>query len=243
MDLFSEFRTAVQSDLTVGAESSLFDLTTIDLAINRVYKKIGGMFKWPYTRDALKTSTEVGAEYYDYPTTWRPESCWRIEVDGEDYGDPLSFSDYLYEKENDFPSGIERVFANHGNKFFLYPVPTAAGDNNISIWGYKSVDALVNPTDYTIFSYSMPEVNEAIVLEAVAVLKSKGNILQIIRRLAISGPEMLSQEARGIVANAWLKISQEKQKFEYTTPGFNVPDFFANGIRNRDILRNKIGQF
>ena len=243
MDVFSDLYEAVQSDLTIGAESSLFDLATAKLAINRAYLKIAGMFKWVETRDALKTSTSNGQEWYDYPENWRTDSIWKLTVAGKDYGDPLAFADYQYEIENNQPSGLTVMWANHNRKFFLFPVPTTNGDNDISIWGYRSVDGLVNDADPTIFSYTMPEVNEAIVMEADSILKFKGEVMQMIRRLYISGSELLNLEAQQIVANAWAKVSQEQAKQARTTPIFNVSDMFASGIKNTNMLRNKIGNF
>lgn len=243
MDLFSELIDAAQSDLTIGDETSLTDLTTVKLAINRAYRKIGAIYKWPDTRDAKKTSTVANQEYYDYPPTWRPDSIWKLMVNGEDYGDPLAFKDYLYEQENNYPSGGRLLWSNQRRRYFISPTPTTSGLSNISVWGFKTVTVLSGDADVTIFSYNMPEVNEAIVLEADAILKAKGEIQQMLRRNVVSGSEMLSTEAGRIVAASWSKIAAENAKYEKTIPGFDVPDFFASGINNRNALRNKIGNF
>lgn len=242
MDLLSELRAALQSDLTVGDESSLFPATTIDLAINRAYRKIGAMYKWTETKDAKKTNAIADSEYYDYPLTWRPESIWKIEIDGEDQGEPLTFDDYKFEKNNEFPGGFTTMWANYGKQYFLYPTPTVTGNKNIHIYGYKFVDALVNNDDFTIFSYSIPNINEAIVLEAQAILKHKANIGQSQDATSISSV-LLSMEARSIVVAEWTKIVQEKAKFQRTTPQMDVPDFFATGIANRRTLARRIGDF
>ena len=240
MDTLLELRTAVQSDLTVGGESSLFDPTTIDLGINRAYIKIGAMFKWIETRDALKTSTQANKGYYDYPQLWRPDSIWKLTVDDTDYGDPLTFKDFLYEQENSYPSGLSKLWANYGKRYFIDPTPSADGNNNIKVWGYKFVDKMSLDGDITIFSYSMPEVNEAIVLEAGAILKNKGELNQAKRAGIVIGSDMLSQEAKSIVITAWTKISQEQSKLQRTTPQWNVPDYFNN---TNNEVRNKIGNF
>lgn len=243
MDQLSELRAAVQSDLTVGAESSLFPATTIDLAINRAYRKIGAMYKWNETRDALKTSTISGREYYEYPQAWRPNSIWKIVVDSEDYGDPLTFKDYQFEQDNDSPSGLERMWTNYGKRFFIDPAPTTNGDKNISIWGYKFVESLSLDGDITIFSYSMPEINEAIVLEAVAILKRKGDEKQSARMGVVAGAGLISQEARSIVVTTITKIALEDSKSVRTTPQFYVPNFFPSGIQSQQSVRNIIGNF
>jgi len=40
MDTLSEIRTTVQLDLNIGNESTLYSPTTIDLSINRAYRKM-----------------------------------------------------------------------------------------------------------------------------------------------------------------------------------------------------------
>lgn len=221
MNEFSELIEAVQSDLTVGSESTLISLTAVKLALNRAYVKAGGLFRWAETEDAKKTSTQLNIEYYDYPETWRPDSIWKLTVDGVDYGKPLSFGDYQYEKENDVPSGYEKMWTSQWRRYFIYPTPAAAGDYNISVWGQKVVETLVNNTDVTIFSYSMPECNEAIVLEAVAILKGKGE--------NDKGEQFKSGQAKEILAIAWGKVRQDQAKYQRTQPMFNIPDFFGKG--------------
>lgn len=245
MDLLSDLVAAVQNDLTVGGESTLFDPATAKLAVQRAYRKIAASHKWPQRKDAKKTSTIAGQEYYDYPSNWTPDSVWKVVVDGIDYGDPLQFKDYLSEQENNYPSGLTNLWANQQNRFFITTnraAPSANGDNNIFVWGYKIADAVVNDGDTTIFSYNMQEVNEAIVLEATAILKQKGEILQVMRRLYMTGSELLSFQATAIVERAWQTILQEQSKNEKTIPMMEVPDFFPQG-RNRNQLKWNIGNF
>lgn len=230
MNLFSELQTAVKSDLSVGENSSLFPLTTIKLAINRAYIKCGGLFRWPETEDAKKTSTEANLEYYDYPQTWRPDSIWKLTVDGEDYGDPVTFKDYLYEKENDIPSGRDTLWTSQWRRYFIYPTPTTTGSNNISVWGQKIVDSLSSDSDTTIFSYAAPEGNEAIVLEAGKILERKGENTQT--------GELLSGEAKQLLVILWNKITQDQAKYQSTQPMFDIPDFFGAGS-----VRSRIGRF
>ncbi len=243
MDNLGEMRAALQSDLTVGAESALFDAATLNLNLNRAYRKIGAMFKWPDTKDSLKTSAVANHEYYDYPQNWRPNSIWKLTLDATDYGEPLTFKDYLYEKENSLPSGLQRMWANYGKRYFIYPIPTATGDKNIVIWGFKFVDKLTVDGDVTIFSYSMPNINEAIVLEALAICKNKGDIQPVVSRSYIMGATLLSDEAKNIVISEWGKLSQEEAKLQRTTPQWDVSDLFASGVNNENAIRNKVGNF
>jgi len=230
MDTLAQLRTAVQSDLNVGDESTLFPTATVDLAINRAYRKVGALFPWPELQDAKKTSTVLGQEYYDYPSNWRSNSIWKLTVDDIRYGEdpdgsPLSFDDYLNWKE-DYPDDTEKKWANQERRYFIWPVPTTNGTNNIVVWGMMVTETLSDDGDPTIFSYSMPEGNEAIVLEAVAILKNKGE--------QEKAGEFRSVEARNILIAAWAKIKTEKAKYEKNQPFFEVPDFFGTGS-SRDL--------
>jgi hypothetical protein len=222
MDTLLEMRTAVQADLNVGTESTLYSPTVIDLAINRAYTKSAALFPWPELMDAKKTTTQVGQEYYDYPSTWRSNSIWKLDIDGVRWGEdpdgsPLSFDDYLNWKE-DNPTSTDKKWANQWRRFFFRPLPTTA-TVVISVWGIMVNETLSEDAHVTIFSYSMPECNEAVVLEAVAILKSKGEQEK-------SG-EFRSTEAKGILAVAWGKIRTENAKYEKNQPFFNVPDYYS----------------
>jgi hypothetical protein len=231
MDLLSEMRTAVQADLSTSSSGTFFTTTVIDLAINRAYIKAAGLFRWPETEDAKKTNSVATQEYYDYPDTWRPDSVWKLTVDDVDYGSPLAFKDYLYEKENNIPSGRDYLWASQWRRYFIYPTPTTNGSYNIVVWGQMAVESLVNDTDYTIFSYSMPECNEAIVLEATAMLKTKAGDMKT--------KDMMSVEAKQILIVAWGKVRQEQAKYNKTLPFFDVPDYYAN----ENSVEDNIGNF
>lgn len=238
MDKFSEMVDAIQDDVTADDNSTFYSLALIKRVINRAKRKVEALYRWPALEDAKKTSTIANQEYYDYPQSWRDDSIWKVWVDSDDnnFGDPLVFGDYLYEKENDFPAGDKYIWANHNRKFFIQVngvAPTSNGDNNIKIWGIKVTAALSADDDTTIFSYSMPEVNEAIVMEAVKILKSKGGEEQT--------GQMLSTEAKGIIALAWSRLKQDKAREEKTTPLLEVEDMFkANKANRKD---NNIGKF
>jgi hypothetical protein len=221
MNLFSEMIQAVYSDLNAGQESTLYPLTTVKMALNRSYMKCGGLFRWPETEDAKQTSTQNGIDYYDYPENWRPDSMWKIMVDGVNYGDPIAFKDFQKEIEDGIPSGREHLWTSQWRRFFLYPVPTTNGDFNITVHGQRVVEMMEEDADVTIFSYSMPECNEAVILEAVAILKNKEENEK--------AGEFRSSEAKGILAIAWGKIRQDQAKYQRVQPQYDVPDFFGKG--------------
>lgn len=223
MDTLAQLRTGVQDDLTIGDESTLYSPNLIDRAINRAYRKAGGLFPWPELQDALKTTTQVDVDYYDYPVNWRSNSIWKLRINLERYGEdpdgsPLSFDDYLNWKEN-YPDSTDKKWANQWRRYFVSPTPTVAG-LVICIWGVKVTETLTADADTTVFSYSTPEVNEAIVLEAVAILKAKGD--------EEKSAQFRSAEAKQILAVAWGKIAREQAKYEKNMPFFEVTDFYGN---------------
>jgi len=236
MDIFTDLIQGVQDDLTIGDDSSLFPLALVKRAINRAYRKSAGLFRWPELEDAQKTSTQTNQEYYDFPTNWQPDSMWRLEVDGDQYGEtpdgsPQRFEDYLvWRADDDNANSTTKKWAVQHRRYFIYPVPTTAGDYNISVWGQRVPDALSNDADVTIWSYAMPECNEAVVLEAVAILKSKGE--------EDKSGEFKSTEAKQILVVAWGKIRQNQAKYEKTQPFFDVPDYFSGKTSAKQITGN-----
>lgn len=240
MDLFEEMIAAVQSDLTVDDSSTLYPPATIKSALNRSYRKIGGMHRWPETEDAKKTSAKANQEYYDFPDNWYPDSIWRLELDGKQYGEepdgsPMSYDDYLvWRADSNNANSTEKKWAVQWRRYFIYPVPTADGSNNISVWGQKVVEAMSSNGSTTIFSYAMSEVNEAIVIEAGEILKKKGE------NKVING--LLSPDARDIVESAWKRVSDSQAKYEKTEPFFYVPNLFPTRGSSR-LREDIIGDF
>ena len=221
-------RSAVQADLTVDASSSLYSPTLIDSTINRSYRKTAALFPWPEFQDALETTTENSNAYYDYPQNWRSNSIWKLRIDSQRYGEdpdgsPLSFDDYLNWKE-DNPNSTDKKWANQERRYFITPTP--ADGLTLCVWGVKVVESLTDDGDTTKFSYSMPEGNEAIVLETVAILKSKGE--------EEKAGEFRSSEAKQILVGAWARIAKEQSKYEKNMPFFEVPNFFGGG-NSRDM--------
>lgn len=223
MDTLLNMRQAIQDDLTVGDESTLYSPTIIDRTINRARRKVEALFPWPELQDAKKTTTQLNQEYYDYPQNWRSNSIWKLVVDGERYGEdpdgsPLTFDDYLNWKTNN-PNSTDKKWANQWRRYFINPTPSVAG-LQIEVWGVKITSSdLTQDSDVTIFSYSMPEGNEAIVLETKAMLLSKGK--------DNNSSQFASTEAKQILINTWKQISKEMAKYEKNMPFFDVPDFFG----------------
>jgi len=237
MDTLGDIRQAIQDDLTVDDGSTLFSPTLLDRVINRSYIKAATLYRWPQLEDAKKTSTQANIETYDYPSTWRPDSIFRLEVSDEQYGEdpdgsPLAFEDYLtWRRDEDNENSTDKKWANQKTRYFIYPVPTSVGTNNISVWGIKNVTALTEDSDTTVFSYNMPECNEAVLLEALAILKGKGD--------EDKSGQFKSLEAKQMLTTAFNKLKQEQNKYEKNQPMFHVQDMFVNS-RNAS---KRIGNF
>lgn len=230
MNYLSDLDAALRSDLNIPINSSQFPASTRYSALNRSYIKCGKLFKWPPLQDALLTTTQKNIDYYDAPDIWTPMCIWRLEVDDEQYGEvpdgsPMDFNDFQ-EWKADHVGSDEKKWSIFWPYYFIYPTPTVA-DKVISVWGQKNVVEMVQEEDTTIFSFSMPEGNEAIVLEASQILQRKGE--------NIKTGEMLSIEAKQILIVAFNKIRQEMGKIEKVQPLLNVPDFFGRGNSKKTI--------
>ncbi len=237
MDTFLDLQTTVQNDMTITGSSNLYSPDKVKSAVNRAYRRIGALYLWPGTEDAVTTGTDANIEYYDDPENWCPDSIWKLKVDGTDYGDPMNFADFLYEKENNFPSGKTKAWATNWDRFHIYPTPTANGMNNIEIHGQKVVNELVLDDDETIFSHRMPDVNDAIAKEAVAILVAAPG-------QELKDGQLISAEAKILATIAWNKIRGRQAKYRKTRPGFVVPDYYARGASgSRSSRREPSGNF
>ena len=237
MDSLSDFRTAVQSGVNVGANSSLYTPTIIDRVINRSYIKCYRLYRFPQLKDAKLTTTQANIAYYDMPDTWSPDSMYRLTVNGDEnpYGDapdfsPMVFQDFLdWKADSNNTSSTDKKWAVHGNQYHFTPTPTEA-NLVISIWGQKNADALTLDASETIFTDNMPECNEAVVEEAIAILQHKGEKDQV--------GQLFSAKSQGILAIAFSKLKQETPKEEKENPMLQVKDMFGKAS-----VTDTIGRF
>lgn len=228
LNTFEELDAALVSDLNTHANGSLFPANTRKMALNRAYRKSGSLYRWPALEDSKQTTTGENEYYYDAPETWQPDSMWRLEVNGVPYGedpdyDPLNFKDYLNWKAAN-PTSTDKKWAVQWLRYFFTPTPTTAG-LVICVWGQKNVTPMSASDSKTIFSNSMPDCNEAIVLEASAILQKKAENME--------AAQFASPEAKLILSVAFNKLKQNQTKFEKNQPMWNVPDFFAGGNRTQ----------
>lgn len=231
-------RNAVQSDMNVSAGSSLYPPATIDSVINRAYVKSYRLFRWPGTEDAKQTTTQANEEYYDLPEDWVPDSIWRLEVNGDMYGEqpdgtPISFHDYLKWK-TDNPGSTDKKWAKQWTRYFIYPTPTVA-NLVIVIWGQLNPEVLSSESSTTIFSNNLPECNEAVIMEAEAILKHKG--------ATPKDGEFYSAEAKGLLSVSFSRIKQDNSQEKKVQPFLDVPDFFNPTNAQTQVTGNFVNRF
>lgn len=233
VNTLAEMDAALTDDLNVDATNSIFPEATRIRALNRAYRKAAALFNWPQLMDAKKTTTQLNQDYYDVPTGWRPFSMWKLKINDETYGEdpdgsPIKFADFLIFKE-DLPNDTTRKWALQEKRFFVTPTPTTAG-LQICAWGQKNVTALAEDGDTTVFSYNAVGCNEAIILEASAILKKKGE--------QDEKGQMLSKEAGAMLAVEFGRFGGQRANSEKIQPFFHVQDMFATrgkGARVTDI--------
>jgi hypothetical protein len=64
MDNLGDMRQAIEDDLTIGSESTLFTTDLVNRVINRAYRKAAALYRWPSLEDAKKTSTQENQELF-----------------------------------------------------------------------------------------------------------------------------------------------------------------------------------
>lgn len=236
LNTFEDLILAVQDDMNLDDNAPMYPLSRVKRAINRAYAKSATLFKWAGTEHAMMSTTQANQEYYDYPQYFWDDSIFMLQVNGILYGEspdgsPTKYDDYLrWRADTSNTNSTTKKWATQKRRFFIHPVPTTAGVS-ICVWGHKTPDALSANGDTTIFSYSMPQCNEAINLEAQAILRGQGEEEE--------RSVFRSTEAKQILVVEWNKIKSEQSKYEKIQPFLDVPDMFK-GKNNSSIT---IGNF
>lgn len=223
MDNRQEMEIELQSRLQVSSNSTQYPASRLTTLIQDAYKWATTMFTWLDLVDAKETNSKAGYEYYDYPEDFRSSSIVMLTMDGDEYT-RKNFEDYQDFKRNN-PNSTEKIFANYGRRFFIFPTPTTNGTNNISIWGQGVASSLSSPSSTTIFTNNKVEGNEAIVKKALSVA--------LVR---IDPPASVKEESEALAIltkinkDEW-KSTQRDQRIQH--PKFAVPNYFGT-TRYRD---------
>lgn len=224
MQTYGEMQSELVSRLQVANNSTLFPTSRIQTLIKDAHLWATSLYIWLDLVRAKTTSTRSGHEYYDYPTEFRTDTIVMIEIDGEEY-DRKNFEDFRDYRRNNATSK-KKIYSNYGRQFFISPIPTVDGSNNMDVWGAIQAPQLTLSTDYTIFSRNNDSGNEAIVkkAQAVAVEPKDPNKAAKLETDAIGLLTLIFQKQQNTL--------QRDQRIQH--PQFDVPDFFAgNGMSVR----------
>ena len=222
MDTRSEMETELVAQLQVAANSSRYPSTRITTLIQNAYKWATNLFIWTDLVKAKTTDTGASQEYYDYPEEFRSNTIVRLEIDGDPY-ERKNFEDFLDYKENNSTT-TKKMFANYGRLFFVNPIPSAIGTDNICAWGAIQADALSSAASETIFTDNNPEGNEAVVQRALGVA---------LKRIDKDQSLLEIQEAVATLAKLHsdeIKATQRDKRLDH--PSMNVPNMYGNYASN-----------
>lgn len=219
MDTFLNMQDELTFQLMSATNSTLYTTDRKKTEIKEAYTWAASLFVWNETLKAKVTDSGVSQEYYDYPSEFRTGTVVMLEYNGEEY-DRKNWEDYQDYKRNN-PNSTKKIFSNFGRQYFIFPKPSAAVSQGITVWGAIQPTQLSADADKTIFSLSNPEGNGAIVKKALSVLiKAKDK--------ARAKDE--ENEATAILTRLYklqLDSQQRDQRIEH--PKFDVPDYFSQG--------------
>lgn len=214
LNLYQDLTAETTSRLQVAANSTLFTSTRVGNLVQDANQWATSLYLWPMLERAKTTSTDAGKYYYDYPAEFRTDSIVRLSIDGVFYKS-IAFADFLERREDS--NFKDKVYADYARQYFIHPIPTASGSNNLDVWGVINAPVLVTDSK-TIFSDADISGNEAIVKKAVSVAiapKNKNRAMQE------------ENEARAILGSIYAKIITRTQKDQpQDRPFFNVPQLF-----------------
>jgi len=217
-----DIKNKLQPKLYAVGTSSYFTPTRIEDQINDSYLTVAAARQWPDIKKGFVTHTEVGEDYYDYPSNCQSESIFKISVDGDSKYDKWDFEDFMKFVE-DNPTSTKKIFSEYGRQIFIFPTPTTTGSANLILWGVIQAALLTDDGDVTMFTDWADVLNEAIEQDAY------GNLIQNIdpnKSLnAITNSER-------IITKEWKKIADRLQRKLKNEPQFEVPDFFGSSSGN-----------
>jgi hypothetical protein len=229
----ADLESELVSQLQVAANSSLFPSTRITELIRTAYKKATELFIWNDLVKAMCTRSFSGYEYYDYPDEFRSGTIIRLEMDDEPY-ERKNFEDYLeYKHQNS--SSTEKLFSSFGRQYFIWPIPTTTGTDNITICGAVVADPLDDATDETIFTNNNEDCNLAVVGLALSIALKRVDA-------AVSKKEEESAIATLGRHNAVEQATTQRDK-RIQHPRFSVPNYFSGRSRSHPVGGFNVGGY
>lgn len=164
----SEFLTALNNKIAAAKVSGFWTDAMKEQWIYEAVVRVCNYGRWKVLELARSTTTKKDQEYYDYPSNFKINSIYYMEVDGEEYV-KKSWDDYQLYKAN---GSTDRIFSSHNGFYFINPTPIEA-DLVIDIWGIKVPVDLVTWKAAGDDSVLSEEFDESIIKLALATCLQK----------------------------------------------------------------------
>lgn len=164
----SEFLTELNNRIAAAKVSGFWTDTAKEQWIYEAVVRVCNFRRWKGLELAKSTTTKANQEYYDYPSDFKTNSIYYMEVDGKEY-DEKSWDDY---QEDKAVKSSAKIFASHDGFYFINPTPTTAG-LTIDIWGIKKPVALATWKAALNDSVLSEEFDESVIKLALATCLDK----------------------------------------------------------------------
>jgi len=162
---FSELQQELDNRIAAAKVSGFWTSAMKKEWINKAGERVCDFRRWKVLELAKQTTTKPNWEYYDYPSEFKTNSIYYMEVDGNEYIEK-SWDDYQAYKEAE---STDKIFTSYDAFYFINPTPTES-NLTIDIWGIKKWVKLVNDADIPILP---SEFDEAIIKLALATCLTK----------------------------------------------------------------------
>jgi len=162
MTTLSEYLSTLDERITSAKVKNIFPVAMRKNAINEAGNIAADFQNWPFLDHALTVSSTAGREYYQEPDRFKPDSIFRIMLDGDEY-EMRKWNEFRELKELETDLKVASVL---GGQYFIYPAPTA-DDLDIDVYGQLAWVKLVNDDDEAITPRAL---DEAILKIAMSIL-------------------------------------------------------------------------
>lgn len=162
---FLELQTELDNRIAAAKVSGFWTSAMKKEWINKAGERVCSFRRWKDLELAKYTQTKKDREYYDYPSEFKLNSIYYMEVDGDEYIEK-SWDDYQAYKA---AGSTDKIFTSHNGFYFINPTPSE-NNKEITIWGIKKWVKLVNDGDEPVLP---SEFDEAIVKLALATCLQK----------------------------------------------------------------------
>jgi hypothetical protein len=188
---------------TTTSQSGLYTDAILLSWLNTAMRWAGSYRVWPFTEGRAST-TYAGTEEQTYPENFKTDSIRFIQIDGKRF-QKTSFEDYQIFKENN-PSGNDRIYSDFSRVYFINPNSGISG--TLTAYGQYTIKDLegIDTANYTPFSNTEEDMNEAIVEEMISYAR--------LREKNVQESEYHHQRAVKILDNVWTRYTSEQFAYQ-----------------------------